>query len=203
MLKGIAKSSGDLGGGQLRNLVAPWYRQNGRAIWSLVERMGERVDKKTLAEITVNSWGPKGCAHALGYARTEAARADFGAFHKPRTDSVTQQRNLIGINPDKKKSHRPNTGQWATLTQGRFLRRRLKTNITFFPGSLKGYVHTQGCTLSGAVRKGISHFLICDRMSSRMHKCPELRAAFKPHVNPVVKGKNGTGQQGLSIIFDQ
>lgn len=65
--------------------------------------MGERVDKKTLAEITVNSWGPKGCAHALGYARTEAARADFGAFHKPHTDSVTQQRNLIGINPDKKK----------------------------------------------------------------------------------------------------
>lgn len=65
--------------------------------------MGERVDQKTLAEITVNSWGPKGCVRELGYAHTEAVRVDFRAFHKPHTDSLTQQRNLIGINSAKKK----------------------------------------------------------------------------------------------------
>lgn len=94
MSKDIVKKSGDLGGKKLRNLVSLWYRKNGRAVWSLVVRMGERVDKKILAGITA-FWSPKGCAHALGYPYTEVVRTDFRAFYKPHTDSLTQQRHLL------------------------------------------------------------------------------------------------------------
>lgn len=52
--------------------------------------MGER-DKETLAEITVNSWGPKSVHIHWAALNAEAVRAgceaDFKGFHKPHTDS--------------------------------------------------------------------------------------------------------------------
>ena len=61
-----------------------------------------KMTDKTLAEIAANSWNPKCCAHAPGCSHTEAVRADFRGLHKPHTDSLTQCRNLIGINSDQK-----------------------------------------------------------------------------------------------------